>query len=71
LLLSVVGGSSPYLVYDGDGAQSVGTLPQNDLPQASVLKADGYSIANQLNPGVAGIIPNLVNAKVVPVLQQL
>jgi peptide/nickel transport system substrate-binding protein len=53
------------------GALTVGTLPQNDLPQASVLKADGYSIANQPIPGVSGIIPNLVNAKVGPILQQL
>ena len=53
------------------GTLTVGTLPQNDLPQASVLKSDGYSIANQPIPGVSGIIPNLYNAKVGPVLQQL
>ena len=52
-------------------ALTVGTLPQNDLPQASVLKGDGYSIANQPIPGVSGIIPNLYNAKVGPVLRQL
>jgi peptide/nickel transport system substrate-binding protein len=68
-------------VYNSDSAEldalrsgstlTVGTLPQNDLPQASVLKSDGYSIANQPIPGVSGIIPNLYNAKVGPVLQQL
>jgi peptide/nickel transport system substrate-binding protein len=68
-------------IYNSDSAEldalrsgtalTVGTLPQNDLPQASVLKSDGYSIANQPIPGVAGIIPNLYNAKVGPVLQQL
>jgi len=68
-------------VYNSDSAEldalrsgnalTVGTLPQNDLPQASVLKAGGYSIANQPIPGVAGIIPNLYNAKVGPALQQL
>jgi peptide/nickel transport system substrate-binding protein len=68
-------------IYNSDSAEldalrsgsalTVGGLPQNDLPQASVLKSDGYSIANQPIPGVAGIIPNLYNAKVGPVLQQL
>jgi peptide/nickel transport system substrate-binding protein len=68
-------------VYNSDSAEldalrsgsalTVGTLPQNDLPQASELKSDGYSIANQPIPGVAGVIPNLYNAKVGPVLQQL
>src|ERR1700677_3713336 len=68
-------------IYNSDSAEldalrsgsalTVGNLPQNDLPQASVLKSDGYSIANQPIPGVAGIIPNLYNAKVGPVLQQL
>ena len=68
-------------IYNSDSAEldalrsgsalTVGALPQNDLPQASVLKSDGYSIANQPIPGVAGVIPNLYNAKVGPVLQQL
>jgi peptide/nickel transport system substrate-binding protein len=68
-------------VYNSDSAEldalrsgsalTVGTLPQNDLPQASVLKSDGYSIANQPIPGVSGIIPNLYNAKVGAVLKQL
>jgi peptide/nickel transport system substrate-binding protein len=68
-------------VYNSDSAEldalrsgstlTVGSLPQNDLPQASVLKSDGYSIANQPIPGVSGIIPNLYNAKVGPLLQQL
>ncbi len=68
-------------VYNSDSAEldalrsgsalTVGTLPQNDLPQASILKTGGYSIANQPIPGVAGVIPNLYNAKVGAVLQQL
>jgi peptide/nickel transport system substrate-binding protein len=53
------------------GSLTTGLLPQNDLKQASILKTEGYSIVNQPIPGEAGIIPNLYNAQVGPVLQQL
>ncbi|HXW46045.1 MAG TPA: peptide ABC transporter substrate-binding protein [Streptosporangiaceae bacterium] len=49
----------------------VGGLPLNDLAQANALKAEGYSIATQPIPGVAFIAPNLYNASVGPILQQL
>jgi peptide/nickel transport system substrate-binding protein len=49
----------------------VGNLPLNDLRQASVLKADGYSLATLQVAGVAEIMPNLYNTAVGPVLQQL
>jgi peptide/nickel transport system substrate-binding protein len=50
---------------------TVGSLPLNDLAQASALKAEGYSIADQPIPGVAEIMPNLYNSSVGPLLQQL
>jgi peptide/nickel transport system substrate-binding protein len=53
------------------GTLDIGNLPQSDLGQAGVLKSAGYSLANQPVPGVAMITPNLYNASVGPVLQQL
>jgi peptide/nickel transport system substrate-binding protein len=49
----------------------VGNLPLNDLRQAGVLKSEGYSLASLQVAGVAEIMPNLYNASVGPVLQQL
>jgi peptide/nickel transport system substrate-binding protein len=49
----------------------VGNLPLNDLGQAGILKSSGYSLATLPVAGVAEIIPNLYNASVGPVLQQL
>ncbi|SEG91805.1 peptide/nickel transport system substrate-binding protein [Actinacidiphila yanglinensis] len=49
----------------------VAGLPLNDVKQAEALRSSGYSIASVPIPGVAGILPNLYNAKVGPVLQQL
>jgi peptide/nickel transport system substrate-binding protein len=49
----------------------VGSLPLNDIQQAGVLKASGYSVASQPIPGVAEIIPNFYNAAVGPLLRQL
>ena len=49
----------------------MGGLPLNDVKQAAALEAEGYSVANVQVPGVAGIVPNLYNAKVGPLLQQL
>jgi peptide/nickel transport system substrate-binding protein len=49
----------------------VGNLPLNDLGQAGILKSSGYSLASLVPAGVAEIIPNLYNASVGPVLQQL
>jgi ABC-type oligopeptide transport system substrate-binding subunit len=53
------------------GTLDIGNLPQNDLGQSNVLKAAGYSLANQYVPGVAAILPNLVNTKTGPLVQQL
>lgn len=49
----------------------VGNLPLNDLQQAKVLEADGYSVASEPVPGVAEIIPDFYDAAVGPVLRQL
>jgi peptide/nickel transport system substrate-binding protein len=53
------------------GSIQVGNLPLNDVSQAGVLKASGYSVAPQPIPAVAEIYPNLYNAAVGPVLRQL
>jgi len=53
------------------GTIDVGSLPLNDLQQAGLLKAGGYSVGVQAVPGVAFIQPNLYNPKVGPLLQQL
>ncbi|WP_329361401.1 peptide ABC transporter substrate-binding protein [Streptomyces sp. NBC_00669] len=49
----------------------VAGLPLNDVKQAQALRSSGYSIASVPIPGVAGILPNLYNAKVGAVLRQL
>jgi peptide/nickel transport system substrate-binding protein len=48
-----------------------GQLPLNDVPQEGILKADGYSTATLVTPGVASIQPNLYNVKVGAMLRQL
>ncbi|MBF9066872.1 peptide ABC transporter substrate-binding protein [Streptacidiphilus fuscans] len=49
----------------------VGTLPLNDVKQASALEQNGYSVASVPIPGVAMIQPNFYNAQVGPEIQQL
>jgi peptide/nickel transport system substrate-binding protein len=49
----------------------VASLPLNDIKQAEALKSSGYSIASVPIPGVSGILPNLYNSSVGPVLRQL
>jgi peptide/nickel transport system substrate-binding protein len=53
------------------GALDFGQLPLNDVQQEQVLKEEGYSIEDQVVPGVAFIQPNLYNAQVGPMLRQL
>ncbi|WP_435178420.1 ABC transporter substrate-binding protein [Actinacidiphila sp. bgisy145] len=53
------------------GSLDVAGLPLNDVKQAQALRSSGYSIASVPIPGVAGILPNLYNAKVGTVLRQL
>lgn len=53
------------------GTIDFGTLPLNDINQASALKRSGYSLASEPIDGVAEIVPNLYNATVGPLLRQL
>jgi peptide/nickel transport system substrate-binding protein len=53
------------------GILDTGQLPLNDVPQEGILKADGYSTATLVTPGVASIQPNLYNVKVGAMLRQL
>jgi peptide/nickel transport system substrate-binding protein len=50
---------------------TVAQVPQNDIRQVPALKAEGYSVAEVPNPGVAEILPNLWNNKVGPMLRNL
>ena len=49
----------------------VAGLPLNDVRQVPALKAEGYSVAQVPDPGVAEILPNLWNNKVGPMLRNL
>ena len=53
------------------GILDVGQLPLTDVQQQGALKAEGYSLATLVTPGVAFIQPNLYNTQVGPLLQQL
>ena len=53
------------------GSVQVGSLPLDDVNQLGQLKAAGYSSSTRAIPGVAGLEPNLYNAKVGAVLRQL
>jgi peptide/nickel transport system substrate-binding protein len=53
------------------GTLDLGSLPLNDLQQAKVLEASGYSVASEPIPGVAEIIPNFYNAQVGALARQL
>jgi peptide/nickel transport system substrate-binding protein len=47
------------------------SVPLNDIRQIPALKAEGYSVAQVPNPGVAEILPNLYNPQVGAMLRQL
>ena len=49
----------------------VAGVPLNDIRQMPALEAEGYSVAQVPNPGVAEILPNLYNPTAGPLLRQL
>ena len=46
-------------------------MPLNDVRQIPALEAEGYSVAQVPNPGVAEILPNFYNPAAGPLLRQL
>ena len=49
----------------------IAPVPLNDIRQVSALKAEGYSVAQVPNPGVAEILPNFYHPTAGPLLRQL
>jgi peptide/nickel transport system substrate-binding protein len=57
---------------EGSGQQiSVGYVPDNDLPQQSSLRAQGYQLIKDFPFGFDYLEPNFNNPKVGPILRQL
>jgi peptide/nickel transport system substrate-binding protein len=49
----------------------IGDVPLNDVRQIPALEAEGYSVAQVPNPGVAEILPNFYNPTAGPLLRLL